>query len=705
MSDLHSKLLDDLPKDASPDAMANHFKNSVLSVLDNHAPLKIGTKVLPTKPFRNKTISEAKRIKRKAERRFRKTGSIQDKLSYNQALRNVSKVVKIEQNKFFSEKLAKSKGKAKETYNIINYLLNKTTQKIIPDGDIKTIANNFAVFFFDKVNDIRNNINKQVHTTISNNSFQCILKHQHVDQRLTNFKEMSADEFSIILSSVNKKYSSLDDIPTTLIPSVITASSNFLLELVNKSLSDGSFPDCLKVSHITPTIKDKNLDKNILAHFRPLNDVSIVSKTIEKSALLQLDNHLEENNLVMQEQSAYKKYHSCETAIAKIYDDVLRNLDSKTSVVIVFLDYSAAFDSIDQDIMLEKLQNRFGIDGVALKWFHSFLKNRKFQVKIDDHLSDSKPLLYGVPQGSVIGPRMFTLYTQEVKEIVQRHGLKFHAFADDLQIYFPYTGKPSELLSINSCLKEIKSWSEKNFLQLNKKKTKVINITVRSFDYKISRINLLDEDILVEKVVKNLGYFIDDELSMSKQVTSICRKGFGMLRNLWRISPRLNSIELKKQLVHSCILSRIDYCNSVYCDLPEKQIKRLQKLMNCSVRYIFNIRNYKIPITNFTKKCHLLPVKLRINFKICLLVYKCLNSEAPEYLSELLFMKNSLPSLRVSEDKTLLEYRRLFNQNYKSRSFSSTAPKYWNEIPRYIRESSSTEVFKGKLKTFLFDKF
>ena len=126
------------------------------------------------------------------------------------------------------------------------------------------------------------------------------------------------------------------------------------------------------MSHITPTIKDKNLDKNILAHFRPLNDVSIVSKTIEKSALLQLDNHLEENNLVMQEQSAYKKYHSCETAIAKIYDDVLRNLDSKTSVVIVFLDYSAAFDSIDQDIMLEKLQNRFGIDGVALKWFHSF---------------------------------------------------------------------------------------------------------------------------------------------------------------------------------------------------------------------------------------------------------------------------------------------------------------------------------------------
>ena len=125
-------------------------------------------------------------------------------------------------------------------------------------------------------------------------------------------------------------------------------------------------------------------------------------------------------------------------------------------------------------------------------------------------------------------------------------------------------------------------------------------------------------------------------------------------------------------------------------------------IMNPEIIYI---RNYKIPTTNLTKKCHLLPVKLRINFKICLLVYKCLNSEAPEYLSELLFMKNSLPSLRVSEDKTLLEYRRLFNQNYKSRSFSSTAPKYWNEIPRYIRESSSTEVFKGKLKTFLFDKF
>ena len=183
-----------------------------------------------------------------------------------------------------------------------------------------------------------------------------------------------------------------------------------------------------------------------------------------------------------------------------------------------------------------------------------------------------------------------------------------------------------------------------------------------------------------------------------------------MLRNLWKVSSKISDVNLKIQIVQSSILSHLDYCNSLYVFLPKKQLSRLQSLINASVRFIYNLRKYfrpslshptPISITSFTKKCHFLPIQTRINFKICTLVYKCLNNLAPQYLKNLISIKQSLPSLRISKDNLLLQP--LFQTlNYKHRAFSSAAPAIWNTLSYELRSSPSIGIFRKNLKTYFF---
>ena len=157
-------------------------------------------------------------------------------------------------------------------------------------------------------------------------------------------------------------------------------------------------------------------------------------------------------------------------------------------------------------------------------------------------------------------------------------------------------------------------------------------------------------------------------------------------------------------MAHACIINQIDYCNSLYYNLPKKEINRLQKLMNSTTRFIFNIRNPRTHITPYLKKCHFLPVHLRVQFKICVLIYRCLNNTAPSYLKNLISQKSSLQSLRIYNDTTLLQQPIQLNK-FKDRRFSVAGPKLWNELPKNLREIGSVNAFKTNLKTHLFSKF
>ena len=491
----------------STDDKIRYLKSTILAVLDHHAPIQIKKRNCSVKLFRHKNITEARKRKRKAERKFLKTKKIEDKNGFNVASRDLAKVVKEEQNKFYHKKFYMAQGDAKATYSIVNQLLNKTRTKALPEyTDELQLAHKFETYFSEKLRKLYIELDQGSNKS-RNPKYSSIAYKQINHLNFSSFRTISLDELQAIIKTVKTKYSSVDGIPTLLLDTFITNSLHLILEIVNQSLESGIFPNSLKISHVIPILKKLNLDKNVFSNYRPISSISIISKILEKCVLFQFRQYLEENNLLIEEQSAYRGNHSCETALIKIFDDIYTVVDKDTSVVVTLLDFSSAFDTINHELLVYKLEHLYGVTGTALRWFHSYLVDRSFHVKINDCLSKGKNSLYGVPQGSILGPMLFTVFLQDVVQIIRSHGLKFHIYADDIQIYFPSSELNDQLPALKSCMKDISVWAKNNFLKLNPSKTKFLNLHLKKCTTTIDHIEILTENFPMEPRAKSLGFF------------------------------------------------------------------------------------------------------------------------------------------------------------------------------------------------------
>ena len=209
-------------------------------------------------------------------------------------------------------------------------------------------------------------------------------------------------------------------------------------------------PSSFKKSIIVPLLKKPSLDAEVLKHYRPVSNLAFISKIIEKTVVLQLNHHLSTNNLFETYQSAYRRLHSTETALLKVQNDILIALDNKQAVVLLLLDLSAAFDTVCHTTLLKLLKSRYGITGKVLTWMESYLTNRCQAVMINNHISSSRDLSFGVPQGSVLGPTLFSLYIAPMTDIIRQHGLEYHLYADDTQMYLTFNPVNEDLSTIKS---------------------------------------------------------------------------------------------------------------------------------------------------------------------------------------------------------------------------------------------------------------
>ena len=200
------------------------------------------------------------------------------------------------------------------------------------------------------------------------------------------------------------EFCSLDILPPWLVLEVVEVILPYLNIIISASLNEGVFPQSYKLAHVKPLLKKSDVDKDLLPNYRPVSNLSYFSKLLERIVLAQLNDYLNKNEMFSKYQSAYRKLHSCETALTKITDDILRFLDAGKCAFILFLDLSAAFDTLDHNLLLEILQTKFGISGQVLKWFKSYISSRQYRVEIGKSLSDLIAILFGVPQGSILGP-------------------------------------------------------------------------------------------------------------------------------------------------------------------------------------------------------------------------------------------------------------------------------------------------------------
>ena len=285
---------------------------------------------------------------------------------------------------------------------------------------------------------------------------------------------------------------------------------------------------------------------------------------------------------------------------------------------------SAAFDTVDHDILLKRLEITYGITGTALKWFESYLAGRQQSVNLSGQCSKQTKLRFGVPQGSVLGPLLFLLYTAPIVEIVTRHGLSHHCYADDTQLYF-YSSpdKLSELAhKFTDCIAEIELWMKSNRLKLNCDKTEAVWICTR---YNAANNNLPPVDIGNSMIhpsqgARNLGFYFDSHMNMKRHINNVCSSSFFQLRQL-RVIRRTLSSDVLKTLLHAFISCRLDYCNSLFYGLPKQDLRKLQLAQNAAARLFGGLSRYN-HITPVLRQLHWLPIKERIDFKIAMLTYK-----------------------------------------------------------------------------------
>ena len=333
------------------------------------------------------------------------------------------------------------------------------------------MAETFADFFTDKIAKIRETFEAEQdgyveHASDDTHSVPTILS------------PTTDSELRKVILGGNSKSCQLDPLPTQLLKSSLDTLLPVLVKIVNTSLSSAFIPTSLKSATVTPLLKKPSLNQEDLKNYRPVSNLPYVSKLIEKIVVRRLNAHMAENNLHEHYQSAYRVFHSVETALLKVHNDICQAVDKKQCIFLVLLDLSAAFDTVEHSVLLGRFEESLGISGQALEWCHSYFMDRYQSVSILAASSSPRPLTSGMPQGSGVCPFGFPSYTKPVGEICKNHNIAYHLYADDSQLFLAFdpSDKQDAIQRLEACIQEIREWMKKNCLKLNDTKTEFLAI-------------------------------------------------------------------------------------------------------------------------------------------------------------------------------------------------------------------------------------
>ena len=358
--------------------------------------------------------------------------------------------------------------------------------------------------------------------------------------------------------------------------------------------------------------------------------------------------------------------------------------------VLALLYFSSAFDTIDHPILVHRLHADFRFTDAVLQWFSSYLTDRTHYVSLSNDCSTFAPVHSCVPQGSVLGPMLFTMYVKPLSAIIDSHSIIHHSFADDLQLQiFAPPDRISELLhSMQSCMSDVKAWATANMLRLNDNRTELMLVTYKRTKHLHSiptSITIGNAQIPFKQSVKNLDFALDCHLTMNSHVSNIARTCYFELRHLASIRRFLASTATAR-LVSAFVLSRIDYCNSLLFGSTHDVTSNLQRIQNYAARVILRLPRSS-SITIHLESLHWLPVKVRSTYKIACLCYHCHISTAPSYVTDMLHKKPLHTCNTRSSSYTML----LLNRPAHSKAtlgdhlFSFVSSSVWNSIPTDVR--------------------
>ncbi|KAL9961852.1 hypothetical protein ACROYT_G030880 [Oculina patagonica] len=406
-------------------------------------------------------------------------------------------------------------------------LLNFHVDRALPPHtDARMLANEMGEYFVHKITAIRSELDADASgaTSLATSASSC--------NEFSEFTPLSEESVRIIAASCAKSCA-LDPLPSSILTFCLDELLPVLRKIVNLSLESGVFAEDWKNALVHPLLKKAGL-KPINKNFRPVSNLQVTSKITEKSVAIQLQDHMTANSLFPVLQSAYRQNHSTETALLKVKNDLLLNMDKGHVTLLVMLDLSAAFDTVDHGILLHRLQSKLGLRDKALQWFKSYLAGRTQQVSVNGMLSEKFNLSCGVPQGSCLGPLLFTIYASSLFDIMKSHLPSVHTYADDTQLFISFnpvdnTSEAEAVIAIENCIQDVRAWMRDDKLMLNDDKTEFLIIgTERQLSrVSVDKIKIGQAEVDLRCTVPAVGgFYYRDHLSPLTVESKKSQSGF-----------------------------------------------------------------------------------------------------------------------------------------------------------------------------------
>ena len=682
--------------------LVNLYNQGLLDILDQHAPV-IEKRVTQRQslPWFDDEANELKRCKRRAEKKWLKSRSPEDKVTYKEVSATYQHYLKHNKHVFINNAVRDCGKDTGKLFKLVSELTGRVKENPLPTSDTdKELADDFVDFFMVKIDKIRKELE------------QYPLYHPGRKDMVIQFNTFNPVTEQVVFKIVSSSKATTcpsDPIPTKLVKQHLETLILFITRIVNSSLQSGQFVSSWKKAVIRPLLKKKGLDC-IMKNYRPVSTLPFLSKIVEKCCLEQFMHFIESNRLLPTYQSAYRKGYSTESALLKLCNDILWGMESQCITPLVAIDLSAAFDTVNHSVLLDVLHNNFAVSDTPLEWFSSYLRPRSAVVQIRDTQSKPMELDFSVPQGSISGPVLYTAYASTLEHYIEQYNISIMGYADDHSLYdcFSANDREAEHASIEKlkyCLVDVNDWMNYNRLKMNSDKTEFI-----LFGNKIQlekctseSIQVVDSVVSCSHVIKYLGVYLDQNLTFEKHISDKCKSAALNLHHIRTIRSYLSK-DSTQQLVYSLVISLLDYANSLFIGLPVKTLKRLQRVQNMAAKLILNYRKYD-SATDALYKLHWLPVIYRRDFKVACLVHKSLYGNGPAYLQELLVPRVSHYRTRSVHDNCIT-LQEPYNscKTFADRSFAFGGPRVWNSLPPNIRSIVDFDHFKSDLKTFMFKK-
>lgn len=677
--------------------------NSILDdILDLHAPL-ISAKLSIRKKkntWYTPELRQQKRLMRRWENIWKKHKTNSTWTAYKLQKDIYSKQLKEEKTKCYSGLIIESGKDMSKLYKILNKWTGRELHNPLPDdlGSDKDMAEKFADFFVNKITAIRDSLDDMNLYSPSR---------RDISVKLTTLHPVTCEEVHKTIMRMPTKSCEKDHLPTQLLKECLNVLIGPITDLVNISLKHGVFATEWKEAIIRPLLKKAGMQLTCKS-YRPVSNLPFLSKLVEKLVLQQTNHHCDTNAPLPDYQSAYRPGFSCETALVNIVDDILWAFEKQEITQLCLMDLSAAFDTVHHQILLEVLERQFGIEGTALQWFKSYLENRRCTVNIRSEFSTQRILDFSVPQGSLGGPVMYSQYASTLQYEVPSD-FKLHGYADDHCLKKTHKPTFSQAVKvsneISSAMVTINKWMDENRLKLNNDKTEYIMFGSCHQLCKciIREVEINNAIIKRSQSVKYLGVMLDENLTMTQQISSKCRAAMYGLRLIRSIRSYLTD-DACHTAVLGLVISHLDYANALYVNLPATHINRMQCIQNMAAKLVTGMKKYD-SASAALRQLHWLPIRKRIEHKVLCLVYKSVvDQSAPMYLREKFQQFSQGRNLRSNQMVHRLKVPTTSRKTFADRSISVAGPRLWNNLPNHLKALDTYDKFKKALKTHLFSQ-